>query len=130
MGNGPITTVSAMVMIASASGATPDPRHPPTAATLESHRPDPVALDRAQRSFGAAGFEVGHVAGGTFAITASATLFERYFGVELRPDGRGGVVIGQGGTYEMPPDRIPPSLRDAVAFVTFTPPPEFGPGNP
>lgn len=130
MGNGTLTTVSAMVMIASASGATPDPRHPPTAATVQAQAPRPEALERARRSLGQAGFELGQAVGGTFAITASAELFERFFGVELKADGRGGVTVGDASDYAVPADHIPAPLRDDVEIVTFAPPPDFGPGNP
>lgn len=130
MGSGPLTTVSAMVMIASASGAPPDPGHPPTAATVAEHAPKPQALERARRSLGGAGFALGQAVGGTFAITGSADLFERYFGVHLRSDGRGSVTVGDAASYEMPPDRIPSALRGDVEIVTFGQPPDFGPGNP
>jgi hypothetical protein len=130
MGNGPITTVSAMVMIASASGTVPDPRHPPTAATVAQHAPRPQALERARKSLGEAGFQLGQPVGGTFAITGSSTLFERFFGVHLHPDGRGSVTVAETATYEVPADHIPPTLRDVVQIVTFSAPPDFGPGNP
>jgi hypothetical protein len=130
MADGTLTTVSAMVMLVSASGAAPDPRHPPTAATVGAQAPRPEALQRSQQSFRATGFEVGQAVGGTFAITGPAALFERVFGLALRPDGRGGVVVGDTATYEIPADHIPPSLRGDVAIVTFTPPPDFGPGRP
>jgi hypothetical protein len=99
-------------------------------ATLDAHQPRPHSLDRTQRSLNEAGFELGPAVGGTFAITGPTELFERFFDIQLRPDGRGGVVVGEARTYEIPADHVPPSLRDDVGIVTFSPPPEFGPGNP
>lgn len=110
-----VATLSAMVMAATAASAGPD------------------AVLRAQRSFGAAGFAIGNAVGPTFAITGPKDLFERFFAVRLEPDGRGGVrVAGAAATagYEIPHDAIPASLRSDVAIVTFSPPPDFGPGNP
>ena len=112
MGNG-LATLSAMVMaVAGPPGGAQD-------ATL-----------RAQRSLGAAGFAVGHAVGPTFSITGDRALFERYFHVNLEPDGHGGIRIAGSGVYEIPTTNVPASLRPDVAIVTFTPPPAFGPGNP
>ena len=110
-----LTTLSAMVMAATAASAGPD------------------AAQRAQRSLGAAGFKVGNAVGPTFAITGPQELFERFFDVRLEPDGRGGIhVAGSAGRagYEIPATSVPANLRGDVAIVTFTPPPDFGPGNP
>lgn len=110
-----LTTLSAMVMAATATSAGPD------------------ATQRAQRLLGGAGFEVDAAVGPTFAITGPKDLFERFFDVTLEPDGRGGIhLAGSAGRagYEIPATSVPASLRGDVAIVTFTPPPDFGPGNP
>lgn len=133
MATGSIVTVSAMVALAAASGEPLGARGAPSTATIGAQAPDPAAVPRVQGIFSAAGFEVGHPVGGTFAITAPREHFERYFGIKLAADGRGGITVegpGSADPYLVPHDRLPPSLRDHVAIVTFTPPPAFGPGNP
>jgi hypothetical protein len=133
MGSGPLLTVSAMVAIAAASGEPPGARGAPSTATLGAQAPAPGAVSRARDAFRSGGFDVGHPVGGTFAITAPRETFERFFGIGLADDGRGGVVVVGGDQADpraVPSDRLPASLGNDVAIVTFTAPPDFGPGNP
>ncbi len=85
----------------------------------------PPANDTAQRVIGAfvdAGFDVGPFIGISFAISGTAAVFDRTFGVDpLAEDFRG---------PELPIDWLGEEIAQYVAVVTITEPPAFGPGNP
>jgi hypothetical protein len=74
------------------------------------------------------GFEVGNFVGNSLSITGPARLFETIFHTKLQEDGKSGLKFG-GNSYELPKEKIPSALRAEIAAVTFTPPPDFGPGS-
>ena len=115
--------LSATVLLRPAAGGT---HEGVTAATVERSLPDPAALDRAQRFFEAAGFDIGPAVGPSFSITAPRDLFERTFGTRLEHDETLGIKA-TGGGVELPLHVVPPELTDSLQAVTFTPPPAFGP---
>jgi hypothetical protein len=84
----------------------------------------------ARAAFAAAGFEVGALVGNNFSITGPTSLFEKFFQVQLARTHRGGLqgVRDDGSACEeLPTVALPAPLREQVAAVTFTPPPDFGP---
>ncbi|HYJ47125.1 MAG TPA: hypothetical protein VEV81_10985, partial [Pyrinomonadaceae bacterium] len=96
--------------------------------------PSDETAAKAQRAFKALGFEVGPVVGNSFSITAPASAIEKVFKTKIRREaGRKGAVkaaTAKGpGSYELPVDRLPPEIAADVEAVTFSPPPDFGPGN-
>jgi hypothetical protein len=103
-----------------------------TSETVDRYRPSPEGASRAAAYFRDAGFEVSELGGISFSITGHRSLFEERFGERLEPRREGGVdsVRTEGGRLELPLDRLPPEVAGHVQAVTFTPPPDFGPGNP
>jgi len=73
------------------------------------------------------GFEIGRCVGNSMSITATARLFESHFHVKLQEAGSG-VQFAEGG-YELAEVKIPSTLRAQISAITFTPPPDFGPGT-
>ena len=120
-------------MLRSAGGRSPGAETAVTAENVHEYTPDPEAAEAARRAFAEAGFEVGAVVGNSFSITAPASTFEKVFKVKASRDEAEGVKArarsgGEAG-YEIPLDNLPAGLARGVAAVTFTPPPDFGPGN-
>jgi hypothetical protein len=124
--------VAAQVVLRPASGKAFDGQTAITAENIAEYLPAPQTVSEAQRAFAEAGFEVSPAVGMSFSITAPASTFEKVFKVKLLPDERGGVKArtkrGEPG-YELPLDALPNELKRHVVAVTFTPPPEYGPGN-
>jgi hypothetical protein len=108
-------SLSAQVLLRSASGEAPAGDAVITAATLERYLPSPEAAERVRDRLARAGFEVGPLVGNSFSITAPVETFEKNFGSGVREAAEKG--------QEIPADDLP---RE-VAAVTFTPPPDFGP---
>lgn len=124
--------ISAQVVLRPASGKALTPESI-TAQNIGDFAPSPDTVARATAALRAMGFEVGNVVGNSFSITGPPRTFENLFDVRVRPTERGGVTAtreGGPGTYELPVDALPDSVRDLVEAVTFTPPPDFGPTNP
>ena len=82
--------------------------------------------------FERASFSVGDQIGNNFSIAAPRELFETYFDVKLDVTSRGEIQVSKldaASRYELPADALPPTLRDNIEVVLFTPLPDFGPGN-
>ena len=79
--------------------------------------------------FSSAGFEVGPVVGGNFAITAPRKLFEDYFGISPLTDSGG--ADPSTGSHELPASlplaRLPDTIRPLVRLIAFTR--HYGPAN-
>lgn len=78
-----------------------------------------------------AGFELGPRVGESFAITASLGKFEKIFNCHIVIDENGAHVdIGNDSIdYELPFDSLYAHLQNCIYAVTFSAPPDFGPGN-
>ena len=125
-------TVSAQVILRSASGKAPHGRAAITSETVEEYLPSPETVRQARAAFAAQGFQVGGVVGNSFSITAPVVTFERLFKMTLRSRAGGGVEAvnpGSVGSYGLPRSVLPEDLAQHVEAVTFTPPPDFGPGS-
>jgi hypothetical protein len=107
--------VSALVIVRPAAGGTLQDEAI-TATNVEALQPHEEELSRARAFFENAGFSVTAAVGPSFAITASADLFEQVFGA--RPD------------PELDLNRLPEQIRGVVDAVTLSRPPDFGPTNP
>lgn len=123
--------VSAQVVLAPAGGKRVDEPAKITAESIDEYRPSPDAVTEAKRFFRDAGFEVGHMVGNSFSVTASHGTFERVFQSKLRnAEGIVRVVNGDAGeVYELPLGVLPTSISRDLLAVSFTPPPDFGPTN-
>jgi hypothetical protein len=123
-------TISAQILLRPAAGARLADAEI-TAANVERLRPAIEAADRVRRFFAGAGFEVGDLVGNSFAVSGPMSRFERVFGHPVEGDESGLGWRRQGGevTLELPPEAIPREVAEHVTVVTFTPPPDFGPGT-
>jgi len=125
-------TVSAQVVLRSASGKRPHGRAVITSENIGEYLPSPETAQACRTAFAAQGFQVGDVLGNSFAITAPRETFERLFKTTLRSRAGGGVEsVGPGdrGSEELPLNTLPQDIAQFVEAVTFTPPPDFGPAN-
>ncbi len=126
--------ISAQVVLMPASGKPAPEGTPVTAATLAMFAPSAATTAAASDAFRTLGFEVGPMYGTSFSITAPADIFEHVFKVDLgylrkphadRDRSRGKTARD----LELPKSTLPDALKPMVQAVTFTPPPDFGPGN-
>lgn len=117
--------LSALVVLAPASGR--EPAAPVRADTVADALPDPAAARRARAHFGAEGFAVSEMTATAFSITGPRSLFLRSLGPSHAPDA---ALHGEREGLELPLGRLPAPVSRAIRAVTFTPPPDFGPGNP
>ncbi len=100
---------------------------PAESAALDESPPDPATAGRVRAHFDAEGFEVSEVVAGSFSITGRRSLFLRCLGPSEAPDS---ALRGAREGLALPLGSLPGPVADAVRAVTFTPPPDFGPGNP
>ena len=103
-----------------------DPPEPISSENLAQHRPVEARASDVREWFQWRGFDTTDVHGISFSITGPRHLFEETCATPLVGDGaRPGVDV-----VELPaPADMPDPLADDVVAVTFTPPPEFGPGS-
>ena len=124
--------LSAEIILRPASGKAFDSQTAITSENIAEYLPSPDTVAAAQRAFNRAGFDVGNAVGMSFSITAPASTFEKVFKVKLARTERGGVkarIQGGAQSYELPITALPSELAKDVVAATFSPPPDFGPGN-
>jgi len=124
--------LSAQVAIKPASGKQFDSQTAITSENIGEYLPSSDSVVSAQRAFVDAGFDVGNLVANSFSITAPAGQFEKLFKVKIQHDEKAGTRVDAGGTepqYELPTSSLPADLRQSVAVVTFSPPPDFGPNS-
>lgn len=125
--------LSAEVVLGSASGKSFNTHTAITSENIADYLPSPEVAEGARKAFAKAGFEVSEPTGVGMSITAPAGVFQKVFKVKTVPDGRGGVKVlapGAGeGSYELPLNALPKELAKYVVAVTFSSPPDFGPGS-
>jgi len=127
--------ISAQVVLTPASGKSAPEGTPVTAATLAMFAPCSGDHSRRLRRVPRAGLrsrpDVRHQ---LFRSPAPADIFEHVFKVDLgylrkphadRDRSRGKTARD----LELPTSTLPDALKPMVQAVTFTPPPDFGPGN-
>jgi hypothetical protein len=123
-------TLSAQVVMRSASGRSARSGEPITAANLRDYQPSPQAAAAAMEAFASLGFQVGPLVGISFSITAPRKSFERTFGARFTRDADGAVTLeapDPSRAYELPLDRLPADLAAQIEAVTVSPPVDFGP---
>ena len=89
-------------------------------------------LRRATRQFKELGFKVEHAFANSFSISGPTALFEKVFKTKLSEEEKGSLKAkGAGGTksFELPLTNLPNDVETIVETVTFSEPPDFGPGN-
>jgi hypothetical protein len=126
----PHEVISAQVVFKGAGGRVPTSDAAITSATLDAYIPDEDAVNQASTLLRDLGFDVGKLAGNSFAITAPVTTFERAFktAIEDTPSKGARFRAKRGGkSLELTGRSIPTTLRKSVHAITFTAPPDFGP---
>ena len=123
----PEKIISAQVVLAAAGGARPGPQTRITSQNIREWVPSAETIVQVSGELRAMGFEVGKCVGNSISITGTAELFESCFRTKLRETG-GGVQFADKGN-ELAAEKFPHSLRAQIAAITFTPPPDFGPGT-
>jgi hypothetical protein len=121
----PAAAISALVVL-----RTPETAGAAAGRAGAAGAPDITRLDveAAQAFFRKAGFEVTDVYAISFSITGPRTVFEATFGEAIAPEGTGPATIATApGRLGLRLDRLPEPVTRAVAAVTFSPPPAFGP---
>jgi|SRR5215213_826777 len=125
-------SLSAEVALRSASGKSFTGQTAITSENIADYLPSREVVEKTRRGFAELGFEVSEPAGIGFSITAPASVFRKVFKIKIIPDDRGGIkVAGKGheASYELPKASLPKELAEDLVAVSFSPPPDFGPGN-
>ncbi len=95
---------------------------PITSANLGRHTPSPGAVGELMEFFRSRGFEVGPFVGISFSITAPESTFRSVFDADLPTGARGDLEFDVGS--------LPADVRRHLQAVSFSEPPDFGPGAP
>ena len=105
-----------------------------TSEVVGSYMPARAAVEATTSFFAERGFDVSDVVAISFSITASRSLFEDLFGQEVQVERRRGGELSSvrltSGSLEFSLSALPKDISRNLQAVTFTPPPDFGPGNP
>lgn len=126
--------VSAVVVMRPSSGDRLPADAAVTADTLARFAPATADVNAARSWFERAGFRSGTLVGISFSIEGGVGLFEDCFDTQLVETAAGGVArrdpAAEAGTaLELPLDALPRSLLRTLEAVTFSDPPDFGPGG-
>jgi len=115
--------LSAEVVLHSSAGEAPEAV---SSANLARHQPDPALAAQVRDWFRRRGFDTSDMHGISFSVTGPRRLFEETCQTPLGGENsRAGVDV-----LELPtPAEMPRELADGIVAVTFTPPPDFGPGS-
>jgi len=127
-------TLSAEVALRSASGKSFTDQTAITSENIADYIPSREVVEKTRSAFAELGFEVSEPAGIGFSITAPASVFRKVFKIKILPDNRGGIKaasVGKGheASYELPKATLPKELAQHLVAVSFSSPPDFGPGN-
>jgi hypothetical protein len=107
---------------------------PITSDVVRSYMPSRTDVEAATSFFAKQGFDVDDVVAISFSITGPRSLFEKLFSqkleIERRRGGEPRSVRIDSGALEFNLSALPQNISRKLQAVTFTPPPDFGPGNP
>ena len=125
-------SVSAQVLLVSATGQTVDGNTLITSENIDNYRPSEETVQHVSHYFRRHGFEVSPLVGISFTISASAHHFSDVFQVSLTENETDGIqaVIGSNTPRsDLPLESLDNEIVDSLISVTFVPPPDFGPTN-
>lgn len=122
------TAVSAQVMLSAANGAKPDAKTRITSENVREWMPSGETITQVSAALKAMGFTVGNCVGNSLSITGTAGQFADAFHTKIQATEKGGMKFADGGR-ELPSGKIPAPMRKQIAAITFTAPPDFGPGT-
>ena len=121
--------VSAQVILKPSQGSFTDTV---TSENVARMMPTAEDMEKAKSYFSERGFKVEHAFGNSFSITGPESLFEKAFKSKLSKGEKGEVKAARRGgsqSFELSTDDLPKGIADIVETVTFSEPPDFGPGN-
>jgi subtilase family serine protease len=118
--------ISAQVSLKPKSGIMPKPESI-TSENLESFQPDATRASQTRAHFESLGFEVGVLVGNSFSISATPSRFEQHFHTKILHTKQFASL--EDGSLELPVAHLPDELKSTVNAVSFSAPPDFGPGN-
>lgn len=124
--------LSAQVILQPADGKRRIPAEEITSENVAQTLPSGEDLKEAQTYFSDLGFDVGEGYANSFSITGEAKLFEKSFDTKISEDEKKAVKAedeNKTQTGELPSDKLPKHITRIVETVTFTEPPDYGPGN-
>lgn len=103
-----------------------------TAENIQKLMPSAKDFKKAQRFFADAGFAVDAGFANSFSITGDEELFDKIFAAKISRNEKQAVKTRGADdleTSELPLEKLPGEIKKIVETVTFTEPPDFGPGN-
>lgn len=124
--------ISAQVVLRTRSGKVAGGTDSVTAETVADFEAAPETAAHAIDAFRKLGFTAGPVVGNSFSISASQQTFDKVFNTDVaailarRAKAKS---TSRKSSNELPLKKLPKPLTALVTAVTFTPPPDFGPGN-
>lgn len=124
-------TVSAQVILKASGGEDAPSPASLTAENIHRYLPSDEDFKKAQAYFDKLGFDVQAAYGNSFSISGSSKHFEKVFKTKLAKTEKGGIkslaAKDSAESLELPTDKLSKEVKDIVATVTFSEPPDFGP---
>lgn len=122
--------LSAQVILHPASGKRSLSPEQITSENVAEIMPSDEDLKKAKQYFSGEGFEVDAGFANSFSISGDKKLFEKTFETEITKDENNAVKSkSDAETSELPAGKLPNDVKKIVEAVTFTEPPDYGPGN-
>ncbi len=132
MSNQEKQTLSAQVILKPAGGKSSIPPENITSENVNQIMPSAEDFKNAQKFFADSGFEVDAAFASSFSITGDKKLFEKTLDTKISQNENQAVKArgkNDAETSELPLANLPNELKKTVEAITFTEPPDFGPGN-
>ena len=124
-------TLSAQVILKPAGGGSAAAENV-TSENVRQMMPAADDFKKARTYFAGLGFEVDAGFANSFSIIGDRKLFEKTFAAKLSRNEKNAVKArgaNDAESSELPPEKLSAEIRKIVETVTFTEPPDFGPGN-
>jgi hypothetical protein len=132
MSNQDKETLSAQVILKPADGKSSLSPEKNTSENVHQIMPSAEDFKTAQEKFTDSGFEVDAGFANSFSITGDKKLFEKTFKTKISHNEHQAVKSqdeNNAESSELPLENLPNELKQVIETVTFTKPPDFGPGN-
>ncbi len=132
MSNQDKNKLSAQVILKPASGQSSIAPENITAENVHQIMPSAEDFENAQKSFKDSGFEVEGGFANSFSITGDKKLFEKTFETKIWQNEKEAFKTqaeNDAESGELPLENMPKEIKKVVETITFTEPPDFGPGN-
>lgn len=103
-----------------------------TSENVRRAMPSEDDVRKATSHFKELGFKVEHAFGNSFSISGPSALFENVFKTKLSTEEKGGLKAKDASgskSLELPLANLPNDVEKILETVTFSEPPDFGPGN-